>query len=124
MNTSLESNQRTLTGTHFIGGIFTEHVKYPTMEMIQTVLPSMIVQMGLTELGSVYHLFEGGGYTVVVALAESHLSIHTWPELAYVTLDVFICNVHRNNAEVCEKLFFDLAELFHPLRVEYTKILR
>ena len=33
-----------------------------------------------------------GGVTGVVLLAESHVAIHTWPELGNVTLDIYVCN--------------------------------
>jgi len=43
-------------------------------------------------LHSYFHKFEhGGGVTGVVALAESHISIHTWPEHSYMAIDVFMC---------------------------------
>jgi len=34
---------------------------------------------------------EGSGVTGVVLLAESHISIHTWPELKYAAVDIFMC---------------------------------
>lgn len=43
-------------------------------------------------LHSYFHKFDqGGGVTGVVALAESHISIHTWPEHGYMAVDVFMC---------------------------------
>jgi S-adenosylmethionine decarboxylase proenzyme len=50
-----------------------------------------ITQSGLTALGDLFHSFEGGGVTGAVVLAESHLAIHTWPEMNGVTLDVYVC---------------------------------
>jgi S-adenosylmethionine decarboxylase len=38
-----------------------------------------------------HHFGESSGYTGVVVLAESHLSIHTWPEVGYAAIDVFMC---------------------------------
>jgi S-adenosylmethionine decarboxylase len=34
---------------------------------------------------------EGAGLTGVALLAESHISIHTWPETGYAALDIFMC---------------------------------
>ena len=48
-------------------------------------------QAGATVLGVHSHKFEPQGATVLVLLAESHLSIHTWPEYAYAAVDVFTC---------------------------------
>lgn len=43
-------------------------------------------------LHSYFHKFDRGeGVTGVVALAESHISVHTWPEHGYMAVDVFMC---------------------------------
>ena len=44
-----------------------------------------------TVLGVVEHQFEPQGVTVVVVIAESHVSVHTWPEHGYAAVDVFTC---------------------------------
>ena len=35
--------------------------------------------------------FEGGGFTSMILLAESHISIHTWPERNFAAIDIFMC---------------------------------
>jgi S-adenosylmethionine decarboxylase len=39
----------------------------------------------------VVHIFPGGGYTALLPLAESHLSIHTYPEKGLFCADLFTC---------------------------------
>ena len=51
-------------------------------------------QAGATILGRHFHRFEPHGVSGVVVIAESHLSIHTWPEHAYAAADVFTCGDH------------------------------
>ena len=46
---------------------------------------------GATVLAARFHQFRPCGVTGVVLLAESHASVHTWPERGLVTLDVFTC---------------------------------
>jgi S-adenosylmethionine decarboxylase len=47
---------------------------------------------GATVLSCHFHHFGGGlGVTGVALLAESHISIHTWPEIEFVALDVYMC---------------------------------
>ena len=47
---------------------------------------------GLTPLAApVTHCFPGGGVTGFILLAESHVALHTYPEHAYLALDVFSC---------------------------------
>ncbi len=44
-----------------------------------------------------YYRFGGsGGLSVVAIVAESHISIHTWPEHRYATVDVYTCGAHTN----------------------------
>ncbi len=42
-------------------------------------------------LGSSFHRFEPQGVSGVVIISESHLAIHTWPELKYAAVDIFTC---------------------------------
>ncbi|MBI2940269.1 MAG: adenosylmethionine decarboxylase, partial [Chloroflexi bacterium] len=48
--------------------------------------------------------FEPHGVTVVVIIAESHLSIHTWPEHGYAAVDVFTCGDDPEFGEVTRLL--------------------
>lgn len=59
------------------------------------------------------------GYSAVALLAESHLSLHAWPELGYVALDVFTCG----EADP-QKIVRALEEHFRPRDTEYIKIPR
>jgi spermidine synthase len=69
---------------------------------------------GLTALTDRFHQFEGGGVTGCVVLAESHLAIHTWPELGSVTLDVYVCNYTHDNSNKARQIVNDFMRLFHP----------
>ena len=46
---------------------------------------------GATIVGDVFHRFSPHGVSGAVVIAESHLSIHTWPEYRYAALDLFTC---------------------------------
>jgi S-adenosylmethionine decarboxylase proenzyme len=73
-----------------------------------------IARAGLTVLGDLFRQFDGGGTTGCVVLAESHVAIHTWPELRSVTLDAFVCNYSRDNSLAARGLVDELAALFRP----------
>jgi S-adenosylmethionine decarboxylase proenzyme len=47
--------------------------------------------IGATVLSATFHAFFPHGVTGVLLLAESHLSIHTWPEHGYAAVDLFTC---------------------------------
>jgi S-adenosylmethionine decarboxylase proenzyme len=72
----------------------------------------------LTEIGSHYHEFEGGGITAIVALAESHIALHTWPEIAYATLEVFVCNYTQDNSGAAHEVHDSIVKLLVPERLE------
>ncbi len=59
---------------------------------IDRALREGAVTAGATILHSHFHTFEpNGGVSGVVVLAESHISIHTWPERSFAAIDVFMC---------------------------------
>ena len=77
----------------------------------------------LQPVGELFHTFPGsdgkeGGVTGVVLLAESHLAVHTWPELSAVTLDVYVCNFGTDNTHKAHALIDLLLSAFQPSQVE------
>ena len=48
-------------------------------------------EAGATIVGQNFHKFDPLGVTGIIAIAESHLCIHTWPEHAYAAVDIFTC---------------------------------
>ena len=48
-------------------------------------------ETGATVIGEIFHQFSPQGVTGVVAIAESHVCIHTWPEFGYAAVDIFTC---------------------------------
>ena len=77
----------------------------------------LVEESGLTSVGDFFHQFDGaGGVTGMVVLAESHMSIHTWPEKNYVTVDVYVCSYSQDNRPRARKLYQSLLETFQPER--------
>ncbi|MFZ8807811.1 MAG: adenosylmethionine decarboxylase [Pyrobaculum sp.] len=67
----------------------------------------------LLSIGS-YRFGLDGGLTVFAVVAESHISIHTWPELGFATVDVYTCGDHTD-----PKAAFDyIASRLRPKKVE------
>ena len=56
--------------------------------------------------------------TGVVLLAESHLAVHTWPEIGGVTIDAYVCNFGADNTARAEALMARLVAAFAPMRVQ------
>ncbi len=75
---------------------------------------------GATVLYSYYHPFgEGMGVSGVTILAESHISIHTWPERGYAAIDVFMCGDCDPQTTLPV-----LQEAFLPSRIESSQFKR
>jgi S-adenosylmethionine decarboxylase proenzyme len=82
-----------------------------------------VERVGLRAVNALFHRFdasgdETAGITGVVLLAESHLAVHTWPELSAVTLDVYVCNFSADHGAAAEQLMTALIKAFDPADVE------
>jgi len=73
-------------------------------DLIVSVLRRSAERAGATWLGEVAHKFDPQGVTALGLLAESHISIHTWPEIGYAAADVFTCGSACDPALACELL--------------------
>jgi len=62
------------------------------VDYIKKSMMKIALETGATIIGESFHKFSPGGVTGVIAIAESHLSIHTWPEHKYAAVDIFTCN--------------------------------
>jgi len=91
---------------------------------VRELLIKLIDQYRLTIVGEVFHNFEGGGYTGVFCLTESHISIHTWPEFGRLTYDVFLSNYQYNNEAIVRAIHEQLVAFFEANHVNLTEIYR
>jgi S-adenosylmethionine decarboxylase len=86
----------------------------------------------LRPVGELFHSFtaaapvtaEPQGVTGVVLLAESHLTVHTWPERGAVTLDVYVCNDAADHSQAAEQVLAALIEAFAPAQAQRGRLLR
>ena len=61
------------------------------VDFIRKVVLTAAQEAGATVVGETFHKFRPIGVTGIVAIAESHISIHTWPEHSYAAADIFTC---------------------------------
>jgi len=61
------------------------------LEYLENALVSAAKEAGATVIDESFHQFAPQGVSGVVLIAESHLSLHTWPEHAYAAVDIFTC---------------------------------
>ena len=92
-----------------------------------------VAAAGLSAVGELFHRFTPGapqgagapaGITGVVLLAESHLAVHTWPEIEAATLDVYVCNLGADNSARAQALLSALIAAFEPASIERHAIER
>jgi S-adenosylmethionine decarboxylase len=61
------------------------------IEFIRQAMTRAASEAGATIVGETFHKFSPMGVTGILAIAESHLCIHTWPEYGYAAVDIFTC---------------------------------
>jgi S-adenosylmethionine decarboxylase len=89
-------------------------------KLIEQAMRSAVANAGATLLDFRMHVFTpSGGVTGTASLAESHMSIHTWPEHGYVALDIFMCGECDPRSCLPE-----LIRAFAPTRMEVIQLLR
>lgn len=87
---------------------------------IEKAIRKSVEVAGATLLHIHLHVFTpNNGVSGVAVLAESHISIHTWPENGYAALDVFMCGEAK--PEMCIDV---LREAFKPEKIAVSEVLR
>ena len=77
-------------GTHLIVDVW-DGKNLNDIDHIESTLKECVEVAGATLLHCHLHPFNPEGVSGVLVLAESHISIHTWPEMGYAALDIFMC---------------------------------
>ncbi|HXD07109.1 MAG TPA: adenosylmethionine decarboxylase [Burkholderiaceae bacterium] len=88
-------------------------------DALRSLCLAAVAAARLNAVGDRFHGFapengEPRGVTGVVLLAESHVAVHTWPELGAVTLDVYVCNRGEDNSARAQALLEALVQAFMP----------
>lgn len=90
---------------------------------------ALVQAAGLQAVAQLAHSFPPsahgpGGVTATVLLAESHLCVHTWPEQAGATLDVYVCNFGHDHSAKAQALLAALLALFEATAVHQHALQR
>jgi S-adenosylmethionine decarboxylase len=62
-----------------------------SLEKVRKILVSAAKESKATIINNSFHEFNPFGISGVVVIAESHLTVHTWPEYGYAAVDIFTC---------------------------------
>lgn len=100
-------------------------------DALRTACLAAVQGCGLTPVAELFHRFAAWpdsptppGITGMVLLAESHLAVHTWPELGQVTLDVYVCNQGADNSAAAHRLLAQLQAQFAPAQSRHGALVR
>jgi len=73
-------------------------------QKVEEFMVKAALEAGAEVRECVFHKFSPQGISGVVVISESHLAIHTWPELGYAAVDVFTCGDRVNPWDACNYL--------------------
>jgi S-adenosylmethionine decarboxylase len=95
---------------------------------LRTLCVAVVAEAGLTPVGELFHRFapsdRQSGVTGVVLLAESHLAVHTWPEIGGATIDAYVCNFGADNSARAHAMMDRLVAAFAPLEAQRRQMER
>ncbi|RMH45445.1 MAG: adenosylmethionine decarboxylase [Gammaproteobacteria bacterium] len=112
-------NGKTFAGTHIIIDLWGAE-RLDDLELMEATLRKAVEVCGATLLHiHLHHFTPNGGISGVAVLAESHISVHTWPERGFAAFDVFMCGGAR------PELSIDIFnEAFSPKQTLVNELLR
>ncbi|GGH58606.1 S-adenosylmethionine decarboxylase [Filimonas zeae] len=114
-----------IPGTHIVATLETKEIALlSTYEAFRAEADRLIAAYGLHNLGEVYHHFSPAGFTAVICLSESHLSVHTWPEFGKVNLDIYLSNHQRSNDGTVQAIYTALVLFFKAEILQQQNITR
>ncbi len=122
-NTCMSLGSGPVQGKHCILELYEcDPMKLNDEAFIRTTMTIASKNSGATLLNLITHRFTPQGITGLALLAESHLSIHTWPESRYAAVDVFTCGDHTMPDRACDVLRKELDSKKYSLRSLERKI--
>ncbi len=89
-------------------------------EFIEKIMVDSALKAGAEVREVAFHKFSPQGVSGVVIISESHLTIHTWPELGYAAVDVFTCGDKINPWDACNHM----TEKFEAKNMTATEVKR
>ena len=85
---------------------------------------NLLVENQLEKVGNTSFVFENGSFTIAYCLKESHICIHTWPEINTLTMDVYLCNYSQDNSNKVRSIAKDFIAYFEANIVKQIEVER
>ena len=112
-------------GTHVIASLET-HQPYAiqTFDAFKKLCDELVIKFSLQKLGEVFYNFQPTGFTGVICLSESHISVHTFPEYNRVNMDIYLSNYLKENDGTVQAIYMELIRFFEGVVIDEIKIKR
>ena len=114
-----KTNKQKYAGIHLIAEFWNGKIIEDPKE-IKKILAEAVKKAKSAPLETAIHKFSPQGLTGVVLLEESHIAIHTWPEINYVAIDIFTCGEKAIPRRALEYL----KKMFKPKKIEIKELKR
>ena len=113
-----------MNGLHILANLTNCNFDFAKEDSLLTTITQYITLSGLSVVSSCSYKFTPQGLTFVILLAESHLSVHTWPELKSVAFDLYVCNHTKDNSKSALEVYEMVKTLFNPKEINQQIIKR
>ena len=111
-----------MNGLHIISNFYNCKFDFKNEKDLVDLAEQYCKESGLTVVGVKSHEFEGQGITFTILLAESHLSLHSWPENGNVAFDIYTCNFFNCNNDKTRYVYEKIKLALQPTK-EDTKFI-
>ena len=116
---SIQIDGKDFAGQHFLVDLWTDN-GLDDLNFLETILREMISASEATLLHlHLHHFTPQNGISGVAVLAESHISVHTWPERNFAAFDIFMCG--DTKPDLAAKI---LSSRLKPSRIETNRYFR
>lgn len=119
------NGEEPISGIHMLVDMhFNSTEKIRNYSKFKPFIISTTKTLGLHILGDLFHNFSPEGFTGIICLSESHISIHTFPEKKYATLDVYLSNFTHDNSPKGRIIVEMVQSFLQPSEVIFKEIPR
>ena len=120
----MQSDQN-LLGLHILLTLETQSVeKLMNLKEFNVFSENLLHKYTLDKVGESHHIFQNKSFTAAICLMESHLCIHTWPEINRLTADIYLCNYSQDNTDKVKGIAQDIVRYFEADIVKLTEVKR
>lgn len=114
-----------LLGLHILLTLQTKNYSKLTSHLsFKEFVDTLLQRYFLDKVGESSFIFNNGSFTSAFCLMESHICIHTWPEINQLTADVYLCNYSNDNTQKVKAIANDIIRYFEANIIKEIEVER